>query len=110
MRTTTLTKPEEATVLRDHYLREWRLKRGLTQADVGRLIGAHKGIISRYETGDREPSIAVMRKLCEALDIVMGQFFAPPDWPSIDGQLKGESRDEIIRLSGVVDGHRKRER
>jgi transcriptional regulator with XRE-family HTH domain len=61
-----------------HYLRDWRENRGLTQGELGAKIGSHKGVISRYETGAREPSFAVMFKLCEALGITVQQFFEAP--------------------------------
>ena len=77
------------------FLREWRQTRKLTQQELGALIGARKGIISRYETGDREPSFDVMSKLCKALQITPGQLFAPPDRPSLDSLVQDQERGAL---------------
>jgi hypothetical protein len=77
------------------------------------MIGSHKGIISRYETGDRGISLDVMSKLWKALDITPGQFFAPPDRPSLDALVKNEEELALLRkLEAIVklyldrsDGH-----
>ncbi len=46
-----------------------RKKKGLSQSDLGKLVGIDKRIISRYETNKTAPSIDVAKKLADALDI-----------------------------------------
>jgi len=38
-------------------LRKWREKKGLTQTDAAKLLGMAQGVLSSYESGEREPSV-----------------------------------------------------
>lgn len=67
-----------------HYLREWREKRGLTMEQLGKLVGTTGGTIGRYEKGERGLPLELQLKLFHALDILPGQFFAPPEAPHLD--------------------------
>jgi len=44
-----------------------RMKRGLTQAELARLVGTRQSSISRLESGKREPSLSFLRRVVEAL-------------------------------------------
>jgi transcriptional regulator with XRE-family HTH domain len=46
-----------------------RKKKGLSQADLGKLIGTSGDVIGRYERGDISPSIEVVSKLADALEV-----------------------------------------
>ena len=50
-------------------LKEIRLKRGLTQKEVADVIGCSAGAYSKYEVGDREPSLDVLDKLADYYDV-----------------------------------------
>ncbi|NMI19795.1 helix-turn-helix domain-containing protein [Xanthomonas hortorum] len=65
-------------------LREARLAKGLTQADLGAVLGLDEENsaaprISRYERGDRVPDPASMEKLAEALGLPVAYFHAAND-------------------------------
>ena len=45
-------------------LRELRLERGWTQAEVARAIGLSKNALTNYETGIREPSLEKLKDIC----------------------------------------------
>jgi transcriptional regulator with XRE-family HTH domain len=84
-----------------HFLCEWRKRRKLTQGALAEAVGTSKGVISRYESGDREPDIEMMGKLWQALDVTPSQFFAPPGEPSVDGVLQGlppASKQALVKL------------
>lgn len=56
-------------------LRAARDRAGLTQTDVGRLIGVHLVTVSRWESGARAPSLEVLYTLahlygCRARDLL----------------------------------------
>lgn len=87
-----------------HFLREWRIKRGLNQGDLAKRVGTLKSVISRYETGERGISLEMQWKLFEALDIVPGQFFADPDEPSLDGAAKGQPLEVRKLLEKQIRG------
>lgn len=41
---------------------------GYTQADLAKAVGATKGTVSTWETGNRNPSIRTLIKLADLLD------------------------------------------
>lgn len=49
-------------------LRTLRQRRGLKQMELARNAGLSKGTLSQFETGQREPSLASLGRLLEALD------------------------------------------
>jgi transcriptional regulator with XRE-family HTH domain len=85
-----------------HYLREWRKHRGLTQDELAARAEIPKSILSRYETGDRRIHLEVQFKLMAALGIRPAQFFSPPDTPSIDAMVAGETPENRRRLVNLV--------
>lgn len=46
-----------------------RKKRGLSQSALGKTIGTSGDVIGRYERGDITPSIDVVAKIADALDV-----------------------------------------
>jgi hypothetical protein len=51
-----------------------------------------------------------MLKLCEALGITPGQFFAPPDWPSLDSLVKDQEKAAIMQLAAMIESYLKHTR
>lgn len=63
-------------------IRFYRKRAGLTQADLGKILGVGKSNISMYETGDRTPPLDIIKKMAEifGVDINTLTGFAPsPD-------------------------------
>lgn len=50
-------------------IREARLAKGLSQAQLGKIIGVSKVTISWYESNSRTPNLENFAKLTEALDM-----------------------------------------
>ena len=46
-----------------------RKERGLTQQQISELMGIHLSQVKRYESGDTQPSLDVLRKIALALNI-----------------------------------------
>ena len=55
-------------------VREWRSKRGLTQAELARAAGITQAALSNYETGKRGLTLAFALRLSSALDITLGHL------------------------------------
>jgi HTH-type transcriptional regulator/antitoxin HipB len=51
-----------------HMIKEARLKRGLNQAQLGKLVGVQKAQISRLEKSAKNVTFATITKVFEALD------------------------------------------
>ena len=62
-------------------LKEIRQGKGLTQKQVADHIGCNPCVYSRYETGEREPSIHILKQLSAflgvSIDCIVENDFAP---------------------------------
>lgn len=72
------------------YLKDIRVAKGLTQKVVADYIGCSPVVYSRYETGDREPSIDMLIRIADcfevALDDIVGR--TKPDEPELTAYEK----------------------
>jgi len=50
---------------------EWRKHRGLTQAKLSESVGVTQAAIAGIEKGGKQPSVALLRKLADALGVDM---------------------------------------
>lgn len=46
-----------------------RKKKGISQAELGKMIGTSGDVIGRYERGDISPSIEAVAKIADALEV-----------------------------------------
>ena len=62
-------------------LKEIRQEKGLTQKQVADYIGCYPCAYSRYETGEREPSIYILKQLSRflgvSIDCIVGNDLSP---------------------------------
>jgi transcriptional regulator with XRE-family HTH domain len=86
-----------------HYLKEWRLHRGLSQEQLAEALGTSKGEVSRYERGERTLSLLIQFRLMRALRISPGQFFSHPSARSADALLSGLSPEERDRYMAALE-------
>lgn len=86
-------------------LREIRLRRGLSQADLSGKTGVAEFTISEIEAGKRaNPRPSTLRKLAEALEVEVAAFYGEPSYP------KEERRPspEPSLFNGLEEGRRLR--
>jgi transcriptional regulator with XRE-family HTH domain len=55
-------------------LRKYRIKKDLTQEELGLDAGLRRTFISSLELGQKQPSLQTIQKLCLVLDINMSKF------------------------------------
>lgn len=55
-------------------LKEIRIKAGLTQAELGELIGTDQTYVSKYETRERRLDLIELRTICQALGVTLTEF------------------------------------
>lgn len=86
-------------------LREWRTKRGLSQAELGGAAGVERAMISKFETGRREAQPATARRLAAALDVspeelIYSADMEPPPWGRATGAAldTAKERGELTAL------------
>ena len=56
-------------------LKEYRMKKGLNQQELGSLVGVSRQTISLIERGDYNPSITVCLKISKVLDTRVESIF-----------------------------------
>lgn len=56
-------------------LKQIRKKRGLSQSELGSLVGLKQTTIAQYENGSRKPNIVIAKKLANVLDMTLDDFF-----------------------------------
>ncbi len=56
-------------------LKELRLKKGLTQTELGEKVGVKQNTLTNWENGKREPSFENLVKLADLLDVSLDWLF-----------------------------------
>lgn len=86
-------------------LRQSRVARDLTIADVAGLAGLSRGMVSKIENGQVATSLDSLARLTDALGITFSQLFRDYDSPEGGAQLvKGGDGLEVVRR-GTRKGH-----
>lgn len=62
-------QPEQLKKLFRVKLKEIRLDRGMTQAELAKKIEAHQPFVSALESGETSPTLETIAKLAEALKV-----------------------------------------
>ena len=57
-------------------LKQLRTARGLSQAELGDMVGLKQATISQYENGSRKPPLPVAKKMSEVLNVSLDDFFS----------------------------------
>jgi transcriptional regulator with XRE-family HTH domain len=57
------------------WLRNKRLEKQLTQAQLAKMVGADATMISKIEVGERRPSVELAKKIAEALGFDWTRFY-----------------------------------
>jgi transcriptional regulator with XRE-family HTH domain len=73
-------------------LKVLRKRRGFTQGDLGEAIGSDQSTVQRWETGSRNPDLADINRLADALGVTAGDLFLVPNQVPLGPRLyvKGE--------------------
>ena len=58
-----------------NWLRNKRLEKQLTQAQLAEMVGADATMISKIEVGERRPSVELAKKIAEALGFDWTRFY-----------------------------------
>jgi transcriptional regulator with XRE-family HTH domain len=70
-----------------HFMKEWRLARGMRQEDLAHAVGTGKSQISRYETGEIGITFDMQFRIMQALNIMPNEFFLPPPAKGDDAEM-----------------------
>jgi len=83
------------------YLRTHRLEWGLSQTDLGQLLGVPKDTISKYERGARMPNVSVVL----TAQLIFGTV-ARQQFPAMHRRIENSLIERVINLEQRL-GHKK---
>ncbi|WP_251615670.1 helix-turn-helix transcriptional regulator [Pumilibacter muris] len=55
-------------ILFNSRLRELRKEKALTQTQLAQILNVSQATVAKWETGDREPDLIMILRLCEVLE------------------------------------------
>lgn len=90
-----------------HFLREWRLFRGMTLEQLGEAVGTTKGVISELELSKKGLSLKWLYRLAPALKTSPGMIvdYNPEDVDpeALDAFLRvgGEDKGQVLKIIGT---------
>lgn len=56
-------------------IRENRKAKGLTQKDLGAIMGLSESVVNKYEGGKQNLSVETIQKVADALGVEISEFF-----------------------------------
>jgi transcriptional regulator with XRE-family HTH domain len=78
-----MNDPRRVEAALAHNLREWRTRRGWSQAELAARAGVSKGMLVQIEQSQTNPSIATLCKLANALGVALPRLVEVADEPAI---------------------------
>ena len=75
-----------------------RKKKGLSQAALGKLTGTSGDVVGRYERGDIKPSIEVVAKIADSLEVSVDYLIGKTDL-----QLDKDAVQRLVDVSKLPD-------
>lgn len=89
-------------------LKRARVKKGLSQNDLAKIIGIHVTNISRYERGENRPAAEVLKKLAEALDVTTDFLMNGSTDDLADGTISDKELLSMFKKVNGLSGDKKR--
>ncbi len=84
-------------------IREWRLRRALSQVAVARVAGVTQASLSNYETGKRDLPLSTFLGVVEALNIGVGDLLDIPEIVVMRDSRLGRALERLEANSELID-------
>ncbi|MSQ29206.1 MAG: XRE family transcriptional regulator [Dehalococcoidia bacterium] len=84
-------------------LREWRVKRELSQAQVARAGGITQASLSNYETGKRDLPLSTLFGVAAALNVDLGDLLDVPDVVVVRDSRVGRAVERLVQRPELAD-------
>ena len=81
-------------------IKEIRLRKGMTQAEVASALGVSSVVYSRYETGSREPSADVLVQIANIFDVSLDHLLGRVE---VEGTTLTDFEKELLSASRSAD-------
>lgn len=76
-------------------IREWRLRRELSQADVARGAGITQASLSNYENGKRDMPLSTLVGVASTLNVSLGDLLELPEVIVVRDSLLGRAVEQL---------------
>ena len=76
-------------------IREWRLRRELSQAEVARRASITQASLSNYENGKRDLPLSTLLGVAGALNVSLGDLLDLPDMIVVRDSLLGRALEQL---------------
>lgn len=86
-----------------HKIRYYRKERGLTQKELGDIVGVRDNTISGYEHNINDPGNDMLFNLAHALHISINDLFPET---TVDSSLSPSEREHIEKYRAITDEHK----
>jgi transcriptional regulator with XRE-family HTH domain len=83
-------------------IREWRLKREMSQAEVARQAGITQASLSNYENGKRDLPLSTLLGVTSALSVSLGDLLDMPEVIVIRDSLLGRAVEQLVRRPDLI--------
>ena len=87
-------------------IKDIRLRKGLTQADVAAALGVSSVVYSRYETGKRQPSIDMLIQMADIFGVTVDFLLGRQD---IEDSTLSDSELQLLIASRKADERAKQD-
>ena len=88
-------------------IRLYRKMKHITQEELAKKVGVAAPTITRYETGDRQPSIRQIRKIASALDVsideLIGMGQVEQEAPKEQKEETNLAKKEVMELLEQIE-------
>ena len=72
-----------------HRIRALCRERGITPNGLSNLAGVPQATVKSILNGEsRNPGTVTIKKLCDGLDLTLGEFFSTPEFDSLEQEIK----------------------
>lgn len=86
-------------------LKEARMSRKMTQKDVAEKIGVAKSTYSLYESGNREPGVAIIKKIAKVLNVSADELLGTNEKEDLQNQsfITGPEQNLLDKYNFIDD-------
>lgn len=78
-------------------IREWRLRRDLSQAEVARVAGITQASLSNYETGKRDLPLSTLLGVSRALEVGVGDILDTGEVVIVRDTRLGRAVERLVK-------------
>ncbi len=84
-------------------IRKIRKKKGWSQKELGEMIGSHLSHVNRIETGKYKPSLDVLKKIADALEVSLDFLVSEKEEELQEVKIEDKTMSERIKLLNTLE-------